>query len=123
MNTMPLVAILTLFALPAYAQGQQPDTAKLKADAQNVFKMISSDELKTQTYCEIADLGNQLEQADRQQDAKTAGELSQKMDDLEKKLGPEYTALIDGLQDVDPNSPDGQEISSIAEKLDDLCKH
>jgi len=123
MNTMPLVAILTLFALPAYAQGQQPDTAKLKADAQNVFKMISSDKLKTQTYCEIADLGNQLEQADRQQDAKTAGELSQKMDDLEKKLGPEYTALIDGLQDVDPNSPDGQEISSIAEKLDDLCKH
>ena len=123
MNTMPLVAILTLFALPAYAQGQQPDTAKLKADAQNVFKMISSDKLKTQTYCEIADLANQLDQADRQQDAKTAGELSQKMDDLEKKLGPEYTALIDGLQDVDPNSPDGQEISSIAEKLDDLCKH
>jgi len=123
MNTILLVAILTLFALPAYAQGQQPDTAKLKADAQNVLKMISSDKLKTQTYCEIADLGNQLEQADRQQDAKTAGELSQKMDDLEKKLGPEYTALIDGLQDVDPNSPDGQEISSIAEKLDDLCKH
>jgi len=123
MNTMALVAILTLCALPAYAQAQQPDTAKLKADAQNVFKMISGDKLKTQTYCQIFDLGNQLEQADRQQDAKTAGELSQKMGDLEKNLGPEYTALVDGLQDVDPNSPDGQEISSIAEKLDDLCKH
>jgi len=123
MNTISLVAILALFALPAYAQAQQPDTAKLKADAQNVFKMISGDKLKTQTYCQIFDLGNQLEQADRQQDAKTAGELSQKMGDLEKNLGPEYTALVDGLQDVDPNSPDGQEISSIAEKLDDLCKH
>jgi hypothetical protein len=54
---------------------------------------------------------------DRQQDIKKAAEISQKMDELEKKLGPEYTALVDGLQDVDPNSPDGREIGSIVEKF------
>jgi hypothetical protein len=123
MNPILMIAIFVLTAMPAYAQGQQPDTVKLKADAQNVFKIISSDKLKTQTYCEIADLSDQLDQADRQQDIKKAGEISQKMDELEKKLGPEYTALVDGLQDVDPNSPDGQEIGSIVEKLYDLCKH
>ena len=123
MNPTLLIAIFVLSALPAYAQGQQPDIAKLKAHAQNVFKIISSDKLKTQTFCEIADLSDQLDQADRQQDAKKAGELSQKMDELERKLGPEYTALVDGLQDVDPNSPDGREIGSIVPKLDDLCKH
>jgi len=123
MNPMLLVAILALSAMPAYAQGQQPDIAKLKAEAQNVFKIISSDKLKAQTFCEIADLSDQLDQAEGQQDAKKAGELSQKMDELGRKLGPEYTALVDGLQDMDPNSPDGREIGSIVEKLDDLCKH
>jgi len=122
-NPMLLVAILALSAMPAYAQGQQPDIAKLKAEAQNVFKIISSDKLKAQTFCEIADLSDQLDQAEGQQDAKKAGELSQKMDELGRKLGPEYTALVDGLQDMDPNSPDGREIGSIVEKLDDLCKH
>jgi len=123
MNPMLLVAILALSAMPAYAQGQQPDIAKLKAEAQNVFKIISSDKLKAQTFCEIADLSDQLDQAEGRQDAKKAGELSQKMDELGRKLGPEYTALVDGLQDMDPNSPDGREIGSIVEKLDDLCKH
>jgi len=123
MNPMLLVAILALSAMPAYAQGQQPDIAKLKAEAQNVFKIISSDKLKAQTFCEIADLSDQLDQAEGQQDAKKAGELSQRMDELGRKLGPEYTALVDGLQDMDPNSPDGREIGSIVEKLDDLCKH
>jgi hypothetical protein len=41
--------------------------------------------------------------------------------ELEKNLGPEYVALINGLKDVDPNSPEGTEISSILETLDDSC--
>ena len=47
--------------------------------------------------------------------------LSRKVSELEKKLGPEYVALINGLKDVDPNSPEGAEISSILETLDDSC--
>ena len=43
--------------------------------------------------------------------------LSRKVSELEKKLGPEYVALV-GLKDVDPNSPEGAEISSILEPLD-----
>jgi hypothetical protein len=38
-----------------------------------------------------------------------------------KKLGPEYAALIDGLQDIDPESEVGQEISSTLDALDNLC--
>jgi hypothetical protein len=40
---------------------------------------------------------------------------------LEEKL-PEYTALADGLKDVDPNSQDAQEIGSIILKLDEFCQ-
>ena len=39
----------------------------------------------------------------------------------EKKLGPEYAALVDGLQDIDPESEVGQEISSTLDALDHLC--
>ena len=43
---------------------------KLKTDAQDVFKIISGDKLKIQTYCEIADLSVQLAQASRKQNTK-----------------------------------------------------
>jgi hypothetical protein len=57
----------------------------------------------------------------REQDADKAAELSQKINGLQKKLGPEFVALADDLKSVDPNSKDGQEIGSILERLDDLC--
>lgn len=43
------------------------------------------------------------------------------MDGLAKKLGPEYGALMDGLQDIDPESQDGQEMSAMFVGLNKLC--
>jgi hypothetical protein len=48
MNRLLIVAILVISTVPLFAQGQQPNTAKLKADAQKVVSMISSDKSKTQ---------------------------------------------------------------------------
>jgi len=121
MNLVLMVAIFVFSAMPAYAQAQQPDTAKLKADAQNLVKIISSDKLKIQTYCEIADLNDEIDQANQNQDTKKVEELSLKADELEKKLGPEISALVDSLKDVDPNSQDGRDIGSILDKLDEFC--
>jgi hypothetical protein len=67
-----------------------------------------------------ADLGNQLDEADRVHDTKKTEEVSQKLDELERKL-PEYTALVGDLMDVDPNSQDGRDVGSIILKLDELC--
>jgi hypothetical protein len=66
-------------------------------------------------------LGHQMEQANETGDSKEFDALFQKMYQLEKKLGPEYTALIDGLQDINPQSEVGQEISSTLDALDNLC--
>jgi peptidoglycan hydrolase CwlO-like protein len=121
MNRLLIVAILMLLTAPLYAQGQQPDMAKLKADAQKVVSIISSDKGKTQTYCQISDLNGQIGEANEEQNSKKAGALSRKVNELEKKLGPEYAALANSLKDVDPNSPEGAEISSILEPLDDTC--
>jgi len=116
-----IVAVLLIGAAPLYAQGQQPDVAKLKADAQKVVSIIGGDKAKSQTYCQINHLGEQIGDANEEQDKKKVEALSKKVSELEKKLGPEYVGLVNGLKDVDPNSPEGAEISSILETLDDSC--
>ena len=121
MNPILVLAILAICTMPAYAQGQQPDTAKLKADAENMVKIISGDKLKIQTYCGILDLHDQIDDANLNQATKKATELSEQADELEKKLGPEFSTLADDLKDFDPNSQEGREIGSIIDKLDQLC--
>ncbi|MFY9835007.1 MAG: hypothetical protein WAK55_00780 [Xanthobacteraceae bacterium] len=121
MNVMLLVALLAISAVPVYAQEQRPSTETLKADAQNVFKIISGDKLKIQTYCKIADLSQRLEQASRKKDTKKVEELAQNIDELESKLDPEYPVLLDRLWNIDPTSRDAQEILSILNKLDEFC--
>jgi hypothetical protein len=119
MNLISIVAFLIIIAVPVYAQIQQPIADKLKADAKQIVKIISDDKVKIQTYCEIAKLSDQSVQ---ERDIKKAQELSAKVNELEDKLGPEYIALKGGLMDIDPDSQDGQEISSILDALDTLCE-
>ena len=122
MNLKLIAATLMIAAAPVCAQAQKPSAAKVtKADAQRVLKIISGDKAKTQTYCDMTKLGEQIEQANEKKDNKMVNELSQKLVASEEKLGPEYTALIEGLQDIDPESEVGQEISSMFTALEGLC--
>jgi thiamine monophosphate kinase len=107
-----MVTILVIAAAPICAQAQ---------DAQKVLKIISSDKAKTRIYCDMAKLGDQMVQANEKGDSKKFDKLFQRMYELGKKLGPEYAALIDGLQDIDPESEVGQQISSTLDALDNLC--
>ena len=121
MNRLLIVAILMLSTAPLYAQRKQQNVAKLKTDARNVVGIIGGDKAKTQAYCQILDLTAQRERANRQKDSKTTKALSQKIDQLQKQLGPEFGALVNSLNRVDLNSPDGREIVSIIETLDQSC--
>ena len=118
MNLRLIVAILIIATVPAKAQ--TPNNAT-KSHAQKVFKIISEDKAKTRTYCDMAKLFGQIEEADGKKDTPKAGILYRKLNELAKKLGPEYAALISRLPNVDRNSQDGQEISSTFEALDKLC--
>src|SRR5262249_6689387 len=120
MNLRLIVAILVIAAAPVYVQAQKP-TPVTKADAQKVLKIIAEDKAKSQAYCDMAKLGDQMEQANEKRDSKKFDELSRKMDELAKALGAEYAALMDGLPDIDPGSEDGKEIASTLDELDKLC--
>jgi hypothetical protein len=85
MNRLLIVAILIIGTLPLYAQGQQPNSAEL---AQKVVGIITGDKTKTQTYCQVVDLSDELDQVDQKKDPKKAEGLSQKIDELQKNLAP-----------------------------------
>src|SRR5262249_52899599 len=97
LNALLIVAFSVLSTAPLYAQRQQQNIAKLKADARNVVGIIGGDKAKTQAYCQILDLTAQRERANRQKDSKTTKALSQKIDQLQKQLGPEFGALVNSL--------------------------
>jgi hypothetical protein len=118
MNRLLILGILIISTAPLFAQAQQPNAAEL---AQKVVSIISGDKAKTQTYCQILDLSDELDQADQQKDREKAGQLSQRINELQKTLGPEYLALLKATEQVDPNSKDGQEIVSNFVKLDNSC--
>ena len=123
MNRLLVAAILIISTLPLYACAQQPDTAKLKADTQKVASIIKADRAKTQTYCQIADLADQIDKAIQWKDTKKAEDLAQKLNKMGKNLGPEYLALVDELRNFDLTSKEGQEIVLIFNGLDESCAH
>jgi hypothetical protein len=115
-----IVAILLVAAVPVCAQAQKPWVTK--DDAQKVVTIISGDKAKTQTYCEIQDVGEQMERAYEMRNLKLVDELLQNIDALEKTLGPEYVALMDRLVDIDPEKDKlGAEIMSVFDALGELC--
>ena len=59
MNRLLIVVILIIGTLPLYGQGQPPNTAEL---APNVVGIIAGDKTKTQTYCQVLDLSDELDQ-------------------------------------------------------------
>jgi hypothetical protein len=121
MNLKLIVAILVIAAMPAYAQPKKPSATNVTTDAQKVVKIISGDKARTQTYCDIGKLGDQIEEAEQKKDMNKIDELNKKMDELATKLGPEYAALMSRLQDIDPNSKEALEVGSGLEALDKLC--
>jgi hypothetical protein len=62
-------------------------------------------------------------EAAQEKDSKKAEALFERVDDLEKQLGPQYRAVFDALYDADPNCKDVQDIFSVFDTLDESCRH
>ncbi len=133
-----IVAALVVAAMPMCAQAQTSNPPKPSkpskpakaapaapvskvAAAQRVVKTISGDKTKTETYCDIGKLSQQIEEAEQKNDMKKIDELNKRMDELATKLGPEYVALMGELEDIDPSSKEGEDVSSALGGLDKLC--
>jgi hypothetical protein len=125
MKLKVIIAVSALLAMSAVAQAQQgspPNVpAPTKADIEKVVQIVSSDKTKTQAYCEIGKLNEQMAEADQKKDQKTLDALGKQADALAEKIGPEYIKLMEGLDQVDPNSALGKQLESLFAPLDKLC--
>ena len=118
--------IFAFFAMSAFAFGQQgsssPKAPKpTKADAQKVAQIISSDKAKLQAYCDSKKLYDQMAAAYKKNDTKAADALNKQADALVDKIGPEYSKMMDGLEQVDQKSGEAKEFMAILSGLDKLC--
>jgi hypothetical protein len=77
LNWLLTVAILLVPPASLYAQHQQQNVTKLKTGARNAVGIIGGDKAKTQTYCQIVDLGRQINQAVGEKNQKKARALAQ----------------------------------------------
>lgn len=125
MKLKVIIAVSALFAMSAFAQAQQgppPNVPKpTKADVQKVVQIVSSNKAKTQAYCELTKLNEQMAAADQKKDEKTLDALGKQADALAQKIGPEYIQLMEGLDQVDPNSELGKQLETLFAPIDKLC--
>jgi hypothetical protein len=131
MKLKHVVAICILAAMPGFALAQKPAAPAApaapsapkptKADIQKVVATIIADKAKTKVYCDITKLEQQLAKLDEKKDAKKIEDLGRQSQAMEQKLGPEYVKVMDGMQDVDPDSAEGKDLYSALEPLDKAC--
>ena len=119
------VALVAIIPVGAFAQTDGADTKVPKptiADAQKLVQMISSDKAKLKAYCDLGKLQEQMESAYQKNDTKALDALGAKADSLAEQIGPEYAKLVDGLEEVDPNSAEGQQFTAVFDTLHKQCK-
>ena len=126
MNLKLIVAISLLVMTPAFAQGQMggpsPQGPKpTTADVQKVVQIISGDQAKAKLYCDLAKLSEQAAEAEENNDTKKVEDLNKQIEASVPKLGVEYMNLVEGLQQIDPSSKEGQDLALAFQSLDKLC--
>jgi hypothetical protein len=117
-----LVLIFALCFGSDLAQAQRGARApKLtRAEIEEVVQLVSADKTKTQFYCELAKINEQIGQA-KTKDSTTVETLERRVDELEDKIGPEFVKFMDALDEADEKSAEGKELMAALDKLDDLC--
>ena len=119
------VTILATAPIVAFAQKDEPTNQAPKptlADAQKLVQTISNDKTKLRAYCELGKLADQMANAEEGNDTKADDALVAKADALGQQIGPEYLKIVEGLEEVDPSSTEGQKFAAVFNTLHDKCK-
>jgi hypothetical protein len=127
MNLKLLMAVTLVATTPTVALAQKDDPADpapkpTLADVQKVMQTISGDKTKLQAYCELGNLQDQMQKAEDRNDTRAVDELVARADPLAAQVGPEYLRIVEGLEQVDPNSIEGQKYAAAFNTLYDKCK-
>lgn len=127
MKFMLALAVLFFAAAPMCANAQQngPAGAPPKptaADVQKLVQTIGGDKTKLKAYCDMGKVLAQLDQAEQKKDSNAVKTLGTKADALAQQLGPDYERVMDGLNQIDPNSAEGKRMSALFEPIYKQCR-
>jgi hypothetical protein len=121
------LAGLLFVAAPMCARAQQnnpaaPPPKPTAADVQKLVQTISGDKTKLKAYCDMGKVLAQLDQAEQKKDSNAVKTLGTKADGLAQQLGPDYERVMDGLNQIDPNSAEGKRMSALFEPIYKQCR-
>jgi hypothetical protein len=117
-----LLAVLGALTAPSLAQQPSAASKPTKAEVQKVVQIIIADQAKLATYCKLAAIDEQMAQASEANDNDKLQELGKEAEALQNTMGPEYLQLVAGLDEVDPQSKEGEELLSAFDPLDRMCE-
>ena len=123
-KTLIGVAILAATTLGAGAEGEpadQPPKPTL-TDVRHLADEIAGDKSKLESYCSLGKLHDEMQQAVENNDLHAIDALTERINTLEQTLGPEYDRVIDGLDQIDLNTAEGQQLADVFKTLQDKCE-
>ena len=91
-------------------------------DVQHLAEMISGDKSKLRAYCELGKLNDETRQAVEYNDTNAIAAVAAKTDDFERQLGPEYDEVLNGIDQIDFSSDEGQRVASTFYTLQQKCE-
>jgi flagellar motility protein MotE (MotC chaperone) len=123
-KTLIGVAILAATTLGAGAEGEpadQPPKPTL-TDVRHLADEIAGDKSKLESYCSLGKLHDEMQQAVENNDLHAIDALTERINTFEQTLGPEYDRVIDGLDQIDLNTAEGQRLADVFKSLQDKCE-
>jgi hypothetical protein len=91
-------------------------------DVQRLAEEIASDKSKLEAYCTLGKVHDEIQQATENNDLGAVEAVTAKTNALEQTLGPEYDRVIDGLDQIDLNTAEGQQLADVFKTLQDKCE-
>jgi hypothetical protein len=121
-----LIGVAIFIGTTVAAVGQEEATNETPeptlADVQHLAEIISSDKSKLRAYCELGKLHDETRQAVEYNDTNAIAAVIAKTNAFERQLGPEYDKVLNGLDQIDFSSDDGQQIATTLYTLQQKCQ-
>ena len=106
-------ALATAIALSLLTTAALTASPEVEA-AIKVFQAVGSDPSQLKTFCELM-------QIDDKMDEKADPSLEAQVDEMLDKLGPDFKAAWETVEDIDPASDDGKILNAAVDRLSDKC--
>jgi hypothetical protein len=117
-----IFAAATFSASAENAPAERPSPKLTLADVQRLAEEIAGDKPKLEAYCTLGKVHDEIQQAIENSDLSAIEAVTARTNALEETLGPEYDRVIEGLDQIDLNTAEGQQLADVFKTLQDKCE-